>query len=34
MNKQTNKIKNKQKQRNFKISHQTTIYLGGKGGNG
>lgn len=34
MNKQTNKIKNNQKQRDSKISHQTKIYLGGKGGNG
>lgn len=32
MNKQTNKVKNKQKQRDSKISHRNTIYLGGKGG--
>lgn len=31
MNKQINKVKNKQKQRDSKISHQNTIYLGGKG---
>lgn len=30
MNKQ--RVKNKQKQRDSKISHQNTIYLGGNGG--